>query len=213
MKHQRGFTLAEMLVALSVAALLVTLAYGSVRIGIRSWEAADARSNLADAQRISWLYLHQVLSDARPVGDPRSAQGKPLFSGSPDQITFAADMPSYLNLGGLYVLHLGRNDKGQVELTRTLFAEYRQTQLESRVQKAVIVEEPADVKIRYFGQLDESNEARWHAEWRNQLGLPALIRVDISLSDNTHWPSLIAHPRIGHVQSVDEDDPDLDVDP
>ena len=42
MRRQRGFTLVEILVAISVAALLVSLVYGIVRIGQRSAGAIEA---------------------------------------------------------------------------------------------------------------------------------------------------------------------------
>lgn len=210
MNQQRGFTLAELLVSLSVAALLVSLVYGSLRIGVRSWEAADTRSNVADTTRIGWLFLHRALADARPVGDPLASRGTPIFNGRPDRLRFAADMPSHLNLGGLYVVEIARNEEKQLQLSRTLMAEYRQARLENRPQSAVLADNLQSITFKYFGKLDREVDARWHTEWKNQLGLPALIRIDVEQQDGSHWPTLIAHPRIGSVQHAPAPEQSLD---
>ena len=68
----RGFTLLEMLLAISLLTLLAGLAYGTLRIGVRGWEAADAQADREDALRVGWPFLHQTLEGARPDLDPTS---------------------------------------------------------------------------------------------------------------------------------------------
>ena len=44
-KGQRGFTLLELLIAMTLLGLIVTMAFSGLRLGTRAWEAADARDH------------------------------------------------------------------------------------------------------------------------------------------------------------------------
>ena len=55
-RAQRGFTLVEMLVALGIATLLVSLVYGSIRVGQRSARALDRQVEQAEVMRIGWQF-------------------------------------------------------------------------------------------------------------------------------------------------------------
>jgi len=205
-RQQGGFTLAEMLIALAVSALLVSLVYSALRIGMRSWEASQQRVDQVDSMRIGWQFLHQALSGARPISDPLSQDREPLFKGEKDRLVFAADMPSYLGLGGLYVIELLREQQGQQQrllLRRTLLSEYRQHDLEVRPQQAVLVDELRDVDIAYFGRPAADDLLDWHPAWEGNSALPSLIRIDVQYADGSRWPTLVAHPRLGQRTQVD----------
>ncbi|HEX7533874.1 MAG TPA: prepilin-type N-terminal cleavage/methylation domain-containing protein [Syntrophales bacterium] len=39
--HNRGFTLLELLIALTITAMIVAIIFGALRIGIRAWEKGE----------------------------------------------------------------------------------------------------------------------------------------------------------------------------
>ncbi len=200
MKRQRGFTLAEMIVALAVSALLVSLTYGALRIGVRSWQATQEGVNRLDTLRIGWQTLHDSLIEAVPVAD-RDADGQAiLFKGSPDSLTFAADMPSYLGLGGVYLVELYLEDDGGAQilrLRRTLYSEIQQRGLENHPQQADLAERVRQLSIGYYGKPEDAPLAGWQPDWSGQAILPALVRVDVELQNGDRWPTLIVGPRRG----------------
>lgn len=197
-RYQRGFTLAEMLIALSVSVLLVALVYSALRIGLRSWDSTREEVAQIDSQRIGWLFLHQALSNARPVADPLATDAAPLFQGDSGGLRFGADMNSYLGLGGLYLVELVREPQGEdtrLLLRRTLLSEYRQRNTENRPQQAVLVDRLGELRIAYYGSEQASAAPAWQSQWHSNEGLPGLVRVDISDADGRRWPTLVAHPR------------------
>ena len=207
LRRQGGFTLAEMLIALAVSALLVSLAYASLRIGMRSWDASSERVEQSDSMRIGWQFLHHALSGARQLGDPLSQNGEALFSGEANRLRFGADMPSHLGLGGLYVIDLRAREhqgKQSLVLERTLLSEYRQPNTANHPQRAALVDELGSLEIRYFGSEDEDLPPSWHREWHAQDALPALIRIKVRDAAGNNWPVLIAHPRLGQRASISE---------
>ena len=70
---QRGFTVVEMLVAIAVAGLLVSLVYGAIRVGQRSVSALDSRVEQSELMRIGWQFIHDAITHAGPAADPASA--------------------------------------------------------------------------------------------------------------------------------------------
>lgn len=200
--QQTGFTLLEMLVALSVSALLVTLAYSAVHIGIRSWDSSRERVDQMDALRITWRFLHHTLTRARPVFDPTSPDKHLLFEGSENALRFATDMPSYLGLGGLYVAQLSSVPKSQqntLQLGRALLASYHKEGTVPKMQNTILLDDLQTITINYFGSKDNQTTASWHTDWAAQKNLPTLIRIEIEDTALGHWPVLIAAPYLGQI--------------
>lgn len=193
--RQRGFTLAEMIVALAVSALLVTLAYGALRIGIRSWEAAQAGADRLDTLRVGWQAVHDTLVASAATQPPEANQPGILFNGEADRLTFTANMPSYLGLGGLYRVELFRDeqlDHTPFKLRRTLYSAYLQDPDSAQVQQADLADHVARLSFRYFGIAGQGSAATWQETWQELPSLPVLVRVEVELENGGHWPLLVA---------------------
>ena len=199
MKRQHGFTLAEMIVALAVSSLLVTLTYGALRIGIRSWDASQETVTQIETLRVGWQAVHSAISEAVVRFDPTTQSEGIFFDGRPDRLKFTANMPSHLGLGGVYIIELlldTQNGDDAFLLRRTLWVEHLQETRENNPQQAPLAEGVKQIRFRYFGTLNEEETPSWHTQWTGQSTLPNLLRLDVELKDGTHWPTLIARPRI-----------------
>lgn len=195
MTKQRGFTLAEMIVALAVSALLVTLAYGALRIGVRSWEAAQTGVDRLDTLRVGWQAVHDTLVASVATRDPEATGPGILFNGEPDNLIFTANMPSYLGLGGLYRVELFRDDRLEntpFKLRRTLYSAYQQNPRDAEVQQADLADHVAQLSFRYFGITDQGGAPAWQDSWSEMPSLPVLVRIEVILENGEHWPALVA---------------------
>lgn len=215
MRQQRGFTLVEMIVALAVSALLVALAYGALRIGVRSWEATQTSVDRIDTLRVGWLAMHSALVEAVPVVDRFAETESLLFEGDEDRVTFTANMPSYLGIGGMYLVEIFVDEESEerpLRLRRTLYAEYRQRDLENNVQQADLAEQVKRLAIDYYGKYEDAPEPEWHQTWKEKKALPALVRIQVELENGERWPTLTAALRRG-MDLSDMDTEQLDVAP
>lgn len=204
MTRQRGFTLLEMLLAISLLVLLAGLAYGTLRLGVRGWESAGAQVDRGDAMRVGWPFLHQSLEAALPLLDPRTR--KVRFDGDQGQLSWVGELPAHFAGVGPRQLSLQLEDDPN--------GDGRQLILRSRpldddtddadTQRAVLVDQLAQLSIQYYGAGDGGHG--WHDQWHAQRTLPQLVRIDIQPSDQPAWPSLIAHPYLAATSAPDQQD-------
>jgi general secretion pathway protein J len=216
-RRSHGFTLVEMLVALAVAGLLVSLVYGAVRIGHRAAQAADVLVERNEIMRIGWRFLHDALSRARPVQDPERREDLTGFRGEPDRLEFVADLPAYTGPGGLTRIALWRDAAGRDD--RLLVSRRRhdasgEAASDEAIREAVLVERLDDVEIRYFGRLDDAETSRWHAAWDSERFLPNLVQIQVRPTAAPAWPVIIARPLTGTrllERAFRDTGPDIDI--
>ncbi len=199
-RQQSGFTLLEVIVAVTISAILVSLVYGSIRISSRSLEAAQTQIEDSDAMRIGWQFLQRALNGARIINDSVDESGGILFDGGNHKLSFVADMPGYLGLGGLYIITIEKRVElfqSKLLLSRIPLSEHGQTTTNYQPQTAVLVDDLKNIDIHYFGSLQQNTLPGWHSNWHKMERLPLLVKIQITPNKTSPWPLLIAHPQIG----------------
>lgn len=112
--HRRtgGFTLVELLVAMILIALMVTMLFGALRLGTRTWDGVEASVVEVSERRLVMNFLRHIISQARPaksdVLGPRYAH----FVGKRNAVEFVAEMPPHLGIGGAYLVRLEVHEAG-----------------------------------------------------------------------------------------------------
>ena len=199
-RRERGFTLLELLIAMTLLGLLMLGLFGGLRLGARVWEAGDTRS--VDRARVEAVqrFVRTYLGQARPLaGADRTGDDTIAFIGRRDRLDFATVLPPHLSTGGfahaalslaerengygLIFEHqaLQRRDDGRAELTRL-----------DEAENAVLLDNIEEIEFSYFGQRNRDEDARWTDRWDDDQGLPLLVRVRVVFpeSDRRVWPDL-----------------------
>jgi len=109
---QDGFTLLEMLIGLALLALMMVLVYSALHVGIRSWDAGDARVGEAAQQRIVQSFIRREFAQLFPVRWRGVPTSQIAFTGTKDEIRFvtALNLDAGLKDGGLQWAHLQLRD-------------------------------------------------------------------------------------------------------
>lgn len=199
-RTQRGFTLVEVLVALSVSALLIGLVYGVVVLGQRSTQAVEKRAADAEVMRIGWHYLHDAITRIRPVSNPLDRDDTTGFDGTAERLVFVADQPAYIGPGGLTRIVIEVRDEDGVDslvLTRDVFDPGFADDESKTTQQAVLIDDLELLQIRYFGAGEDSESAAWVDSWQDAPSLPSLVEIRVTPRGGSAWPLLIAHPIAG----------------
>ena len=115
--RQSGFTLLEILLSVSLLALLVGLAYGSIRVATKASTSGERLIERTEEMRTVQQFMRRQISQmmSAPFDYVVDDGGEKRFEGSEDAIQFVAPMPGYLSHGGPHVqrLEIVRGDRGR----------------------------------------------------------------------------------------------------
>ncbi|MEL6962025.1 MAG: prepilin-type N-terminal cleavage/methylation domain-containing protein [Pseudomonadota bacterium] len=199
-----GFTLMELLVAMTLLGMLMVVLFGSLRFGTRVWEATDRiRRDDGEAQAIR-TFLRERLEQSLPLSLPLAdGRYEIVFAGEETSLRMASSMPQSVGYGP-YVMNFSLTAASGPDVSNELTFRWRLIDDEigrrdNDVQERVILDALDRIRFAYFGR-KEGRDAipQWHATWREQGELPDLIRVDVAFirGDKDPWPPLIVSTRI-----------------
>jgi general secretion pathway protein J len=204
-ERARGFTLLELLVAMTLLGVLMAALFGALRLGARVWEAGEARLDASARIQVVQGFLRQQLAATVPLiestGDPRTF-GALLFAGTGEGLRFVSLLPEHLGAGAsLMELALrpapGRGPGDLVLRLRPLDpsdASAGEPASEERVLLAAVER----LELAYFGAGQPGAAPIWWQEWQGQRALPALVRLRLAFppGDGRRWPELIVRPMV-----------------
>jgi general secretion pathway protein J len=201
-----GFTLLELLIAMTVLSVLIALAVGGIRFGARVWERGDDRLRIISELETTQAVVRRSLSQALPFDPIRERrttgeanQGKP-FQGTSRDIRFFATSPARPLLDACYQLSLEARSAGPTShLVLTIGRAAPGTgRRGGDGRETVLIEGAQDIAFAYFGAEKEDDEVGWTERWLDSQGLPLLVSVRVSFppGDPRIWPELIVAPRI-----------------
>jgi general secretion pathway protein J len=206
--RDRGFTLVELLVGLTLFTMISLLLFGGFRFGLKAWQSGGERVDVATRVELVQNLLRAELGQAR-LPRPRRATSPALpdapasgFVGTGQSMTFVAPLPVHGNSGGLYILALSlRQVEGHNDLWLA-WKTYRPADLAAPAfrpeDERALLDGIASVEFAYWGVLERERPAQWFDRWIGSRTLPQLIRIRITfpLHDRRRWADLVIAPRL-----------------
>lgn len=195
-----GFTLVELLVALTLLGLLMVALFGGLRLGARAWEVSGERLDDTSRLQVIHEFLRTRLSQAYPLEiTDRTNEPRLAFRGRPDALSFVTLLPEHLG-AGLHRLTLRlveREDRRHLALTwRPVAASDGDG---PRSGERLLLHDIAGLELGYFGAFAPRAPPAWYESWQDApMRLPRLIRVRVMFpaGDGRSWPDLIVRPMI-----------------
>lgn len=193
MSRQSGFTLLELLIALTLMGLVLALLYGGLRLGIRSWDAGEARAEAGNDMRLVQEFIRRRLRESVTVYRSDESYGRvPVFAGEPESIRFVTPMLTHLGLGGLYEVRLGVVEDDGIGRLVMRWSPYRAEDLdEVGGAERVLVEDVSTAQWAYFGAVAVDEEPQWYERWPNPRERPRLVSLRLTVRGEP-WPTLVA---------------------
>lgn len=199
-----GFTLVELLVAITLLGLLMSALFGGLQLGARAWETGQTRVEASSRLQVVQQFIRTRLEEAVPVfltdrrGDERVA-----FRGQPDQVSFVGTLPEVAG-GGLHQFTLGLSeDDGE---GHNLSLAWRRFMVD---EEGVLVPGPvagrrnlmtgiAGLSFAYYGFTADDGAPAWHESWGEPDLMPTLVRLAVGYGegDPRTWPELAVRPMI-----------------
>ncbi|WP_249675929.1 prepilin-type N-terminal cleavage/methylation domain-containing protein [Pseudomonas abieticivorans] len=174
MKRQQGFTLLEILVVLSLLAVLLMLVGGAIVGASRAVAKAERYTVRLDEMRATQNFLRRAIGQALPLDFPRPGSGqRVVFLGSAQALSFIAPMSS--SLGGGLQLH-------QVMLHG------RQLQVSfAGGEPQVLLHQVRDLQLAYRGYTPTGQGTGWVSAWPWPARLPQAVRIEAQVDGAVPW--------------------------
>lgn len=184
-----GFTLIEMVIAVSLTAVIALLAYSGLNLGSMGWSRAAQVTAGSDEARVAWSFVRSRLSEARPLRGVDDDEGRVEFEGRPDRLRFVAPAPRQRAApGGLYAYVLEVRD-GALWLDWGLYLPDRD-ELALEPPRRLVDGVESRRGFAYFGARREGEDPRWHERWDRPDALPGLVRIELSVA-GADWPEWV----------------------
>jgi general secretion pathway protein J len=194
--RESGFTLIEVLIGITLLAMLGALIASGTRLGGRAWATAERQTTDGDTVPLVQALLRRTIVHAVPAfvsDDPRDRTID--FTGEPTGLSLVAPRPGTQD-NGPWVRQ--RFYVGQQGTSRTLFVSL--TPAAPRVPGGPIplLGHISQMEFSYFGPQTPGGAPAWQNSWTNRTRLPDLIRIVIARDDPKLpiWPELIVGTRI-----------------
>jgi len=211
MKRVRGFTLIEVVIATSLLALGLAIAFGTLRSAARASARADATAQREERLRAAQGFLRSQLTAALavPFVFDEETGAATFLRVQPDKLEFVGTMPGYLARGGPYLQTLEVVHGADGEQLR-----FQNQQLTS--------DGPADAERDPVVLLDGIDEAHievrtidedgrpgpWQDKWSVSAQLPPQVRVRVRFKDERrHWPDMLVSLRLGAAYAATPPEP------
>jgi prepilin-type N-terminal cleavage/methylation domain-containing protein len=187
-----GFTLIETVISLVMLSFIALIGYQGLVFAMEQWQKGHERLEFRQAYQQAMGWVRNSIGVAEKVIDPRISLRSYLFDGAPLSVKFVARFDR-ARRGGLYVTRLFH-----YAADNSLRVSYYLYHPEVDPQEAgiepdsvTILEDVAALKISYYGKAKNEKSLRWHADWRNNLKLPRLIRLDLETVDGVKHQSIV----------------------
>jgi general secretion pathway protein J len=187
----------EVLVAMTLLALLMTALSGSIGFVGRSWDRGwETGEKSAAFSRIEGT-LRRMIERSVPVTVRAEKNPRFLFQGTTTGMRLVAhDAPSG-SAGALYVQEITVTGTGSQR--QLLYRQYPFKGSSARPDKASeaqMLNGDFSIAFSYFGSPRPPAPPVWLESWTSNRTLPELVQVKIAAAGETPWPPIIVHPFI-----------------
>jgi general secretion pathway protein J len=205
-RSEKGFTLLEIIIALSIAAVILSILLWSLRLGYSSVEKGREREEVSQRMRILTDRLTWLLRGTYPY-IVRTPEGAVLyFAGTPDSLGFVTtSVDPYSE---------GLQDFAGLKWV-TLFTDYQGLKVQEDIYFADVFEdEPreeyifdptvTDIAFEYLDPGDEGTESEWVASWdpEEEEYLPSAVKVYLTFKheeQEIEMPPIVVAIKTGQV--------------
>jgi len=180
--RDRGFTLVEILLALSIGAALLVIMFGGIRAGLDAWGRGEARAIALEHGRSLAQVLGQAVTGTYPYRGTliKDTAVGIIFDGQPDRLTFVTVSPPIANPIPIAftAVTVSRDDQG-LAMRQLVLPNFERL---DRVAPVLVDSSVIGVRFRYLG----NNEA-WKDRWdmSKEDSLPRAVEILLVAADGS----------------------------
>lgn len=195
MRHVRGFTLIEVLLATVLLAAGLALALTTLRAATATVARGEALAQRSERMRAVEGFLRRRIASAQQIAFQTDETTGEIaqFIGEPQRLRFVADLPDYLGQGGPHLHDIAVDDAGDA---RRITVAFRMVMTGRTIEPDAprlpepLVDDLVTLGLRYRGFDETGALGDWQPRW-GPAALPLQVEVAIETERDGVWPVLV----------------------
>ena len=209
-----GFTLIEVLIAMTLLGVMVVLLFSSMKICADSWQKGEDKITQVNDTAVVYQFFQHHVGTAKPVWNDFSEDNQDFaFQGKSQELQFVSAFPASAQKSGLQLFSLNLVKEGDDQrLQVSIIPFYPPAKGEEwHKEDVTLLENVRNFSLTYFSLDETQTEGSWQEDWQEQETLPRLVKIKIETEDGNYWPEMII-PLKAEPTKAGSDELDLDED-
>ena len=196
MKQQRGFTLLEIMIVLSLLGVLLALVGGALLGANRAVLKAQRYTVSLDESRAAQQFLRTSISEALPLDVTEDdSQTNGSFVGAPQRLQYVATLPGVLG-GGIQRFTLQLTER-ELQVAFARFESNAQVSVPAtRSEPQVLLKNVEDLQFSYRGLSPKGQATGWISDWPWTKRLPYAVRIAAQVNGPVPWVTQVVALRL-----------------
>jgi general secretion pathway protein J len=210
-KPSTGFTLIEILIAMTLLGIMVVLLFASMKISAESWQKGEDKITEVNDVAVVYQFFRHHLSTAKPLWDDFSQEDDIFaFSGKNQELKFVSSFPASAKKVGLQQFELKlikEGDEQLIQVSITPFFPAAENE-EWKKEEVTLLRHVRNLSISYFALEEGETEGVWQEDWMEQDVLPKLVKIQVETEHDGYWPEMVIDLK-SEPNPIDEDSQSL----
>jgi general secretion pathway protein J len=196
-RRESGFTLLELVVAMTILGTMMLLLYSGLSFALRSWDVGDAVGRGSADRRIGENFVRRELSELFPMRWKDSTRLRFAFEGKPQSLMFVSSRPAGITAGGLSLVGLevtgdARSGERSLVMRRAMPDDNAESFAPlDQAEATVMIAGVDSVEFSYFGAENDFTDPKWQDDWPYPARVPQMVRLVVRRADGTLLPEMV----------------------
>jgi general secretion pathway protein J len=177
-----GFTLLELIISITLVAIIVLIISVAANLGYRSFNAGEKKMNAVERLRSSLTIIDAQIQSGVPLTLEEGGVKQYYFAGEQDSLKFSTNYSIWGGQRGYVIVNyrVDTDDRGK----RTLFASEYKVGMENQ-KETKLLEGFDEITFDYYKQDATEEEGEWITQWVGEEMMPIRIRINLVRGSNS----------------------------
>jgi general secretion pathway protein J len=196
-KKQSGFSLMEIIVAMTLLSLIMAMIYGGINASRKMAHKGLNRINATNEIRVVQELIRRQVSRILPMAFKEEDNSFVIFEGSDSHIMYVSPMPGYLGKGGPHVqlIEIVNAKGGKIlQFSHWLLNDSLEEDSfeDSDQEPVVLLENIRDAEFSFMKLDEEGEPGDWENDWEETENTPLMVRLEVDMDEKAlmPWPDM-----------------------
>lgn len=178
-QNQKGFTLLELLVSITLLGLIILITAGALRAGNRATESSQKKIEGLERFRTSLSIIESQVQSAFMINKTGDILDTDFFQFSGDKTKLQFRSVYSLWGGSMGPVFVNYEVRDEDMGNKTLYASEAPVQIPDAAREVRLIDNAKDIHFEYFTKGPTDEKGSWTEEWTDKENIPGRIRLTI----------------------------------